>query len=68
MQEIKSTVINELNYENVDQIKEMYQDFRAKSAVDYKFEIPPLEFDQFKEVVKEGLISNRTARLRISNV
>ena len=36
--------------------KGVYSDFVSKAVSDYKFELPPLPFDEFIEAVDSGLI------------
>jgi ribosomal protein S18 acetylase RimI-like enzyme len=56
MIETSTIMIEELNSRNIDKISELYEDFKTKSSLDYKFEIPPLEYEDFKTVVNENIL------------
>lgn len=57
MQETKVLKIEELNSDTVLHIEELYEDFKLKASSVYKFEIPPLEYEDFKTVINENLIN-----------
>lgn len=57
MQYIDRLQIAELNHNNVDQIQELYEDFKEKFSTVYKFELPPLDYIDFKNVIQENMIN-----------
>jgi len=46
-----------LTNENIDSIKEIYEDFRLKATKDYRYEIEPLDFYSFKTAVADGILN-----------
>ncbi|MFA6989328.1 MAG: GNAT family N-acetyltransferase [Candidatus Gastranaerophilaceae bacterium] len=48
--------IKNLNANNVDDIKDLYKNFLDRAIADYKFEVRPLLFEDFKENVKNSFI------------
>ena len=55
MQEVQELTVKELNFESVDEIKELYENFASRSLKDYRLDNPALHFDGFKELVRNGL-------------
>lgn len=48
--------VEELALENVGQIKDLFEDFKSRAVKDYKFELPPLEFNNFIDSMKNNMI------------
>lgn len=46
-----------INNDNIDSIKELYENFRLVATKDYRFDIEPLAFYSFKEAVAEGILN-----------
>ena len=46
-----------LTNDNIDQIKEIYENFRLKATKDYKYEVEPLDFYSFKEFIADGRLN-----------
>jgi len=45
-----------LTADNVEQLKDVYEDFRLKATKDYRYDIEPLDYYSFKESLEEGPI------------
>jgi ribosomal protein S18 acetylase RimI-like enzyme len=56
-QYMNEMIVEELNTGNIDKIQEMYLSFRAKSVIEYKFDIPPLDYDSFKTVIEQEIVN-----------
>ncbi|OGI30530.1 MAG: hypothetical protein A2287_03315 [Candidatus Melainabacteria bacterium RIFOXYA12_FULL_32_12] len=56
MQEIHTIKVEELNNNNIEQIQALYEDFKVKSTTDYKFDIPPLEYEDFKNIATQDVL------------
>jgi ribosomal protein S18 acetylase RimI-like enzyme len=48
--------VKALDNNNIDEIKGLYENFLSRSLVDYKFEVQPLSFEDFKGNFKSGFI------------
>ena len=48
--------VQNLTRENSLIFKGLYKDFYSKAISEYKFELAPLEFDEFIDAVDQGLI------------
>jgi ribosomal protein S18 acetylase RimI-like enzyme len=48
--------VKELTFENVGQIKDLFENFKSRAVQDYKFELPPLEFSNFAESIRGKMI------------
>lgn len=51
MQETKELKIEKLTSNNIDKIKSLYQNFMLVAKKDYKFELPPLDYEDLKEII-----------------
>ena len=56
MQETGIKRVEELNSNNVEQIQALYEEFQIKSTTDYKFDIAPLEYQDFVSVINENIL------------
>lgn len=56
MQEVSALKVLELNSKVFKKIRNLYEDFRNKAVKDYKFELPPLYFEDFQQVVENGIM------------
>jgi len=56
MQDNISIIVEKLGCENIEKIQELYENFRQRSAIDYNFELMPLEFKNFKEIILRNLL------------
>lgn len=48
--------VEELALDNIQQIKDLFENFKSRAVKDYKFELPPLEFNNFIESVNNNFI------------
>lgn len=46
-----------LTSENTDLIKEIYESFRVRTTKDYRYEVEPLDFNTFKELIGNGSLN-----------
>ncbi|HSA05854.1 MAG TPA: GNAT family N-acetyltransferase [Candidatus Gastranaerophilales bacterium] len=49
-------VIEQINTENCEKIREIYEDFRNKALSDYQYSSPPIEFEQFKLNIENNFL------------
>lgn len=57
MQETESVLkVEELSYESSGKIKDLFENFRSRAIKEYKFEMTPLEYSDFRESVKGGML------------
>jgi len=48
--------VEELNYELSGKIKDLFENFRSRAVKDYKFEMAPLEFNDFRDSIKQSFL------------
>ena len=49
--------VEKIDPDNIPDFKELYLNFKQRAFADYKFELTPLEYDDFLNAIKSGMLT-----------